>query len=214
MAIQNALSSPDKKNGLKIDFILWSIGILQNIIQKQQLPDELDVGYTVLIDKNDLTEGLKSPTHRAHIPSPPSQADYQERTEEFFHEATYVAKNLWRGDLIFAKYNLDYAMKARNLLPMLEWKIEIERNWSLKPGLLGKGLKKIINPQLWKELEDTYTGADEEENWKALFSTIALFRKIAVLVGEHFSYPYPYDLEERVTAYLLQVKKKPRKLSK
>jgi hypothetical protein len=35
--------------------------------------------------------------------------------EEFFHEATYVAKHLRRDDLLPAKYNLDHAMKQRDL---------------------------------------------------------------------------------------------------
>jgi aminoglycoside 6-adenylyltransferase len=198
------------EDGLKFDFTVWPIELLKTISKDTTLPADLDIGYSVLLDKDHLTEGLKTPTYQAYIPTPPSQEDYLTEIEVFFHEATYVAKNLWRGDLIFAKYNLDYAMKTRHLLTMLEWQIEIDHHWSLKPGNLGKGLRKLVSPQLWAELESTYVGAAEEENWKALFKTIELFRKIAIQVGEHFDFPYPYDLEKRVLDYLIKVKNMPK----
>lgn len=68
------------------------------------MPEELDIGFQVLMDKDRITFGLKKPTHQAYIPKPPSQEEYLNRIEEFFHEATYVAKKLWRGDQHFAKY--------------------------------------------------------------------------------------------------------------
>jgi aminoglycoside 6-adenylyltransferase len=64
------------ENGLKIDFTLSPVELLRRIVAEPQLPEELDVGYTILLDKDNLTEGLKPPTYRAFIPSPPSEAEY------------------------------------------------------------------------------------------------------------------------------------------
>ncbi len=194
------------EDGLKIDFTVWPVELLNTISKEPNLPVDLDIGYSVLLDKEHLTDDLKTPTHQAYIPNPPSQEDYLTEIEVFFHEATYVAKNLWRNDLMFAKYNLDYVMKTRHLLTMLVWRIEIDHHWSFKPGNLGKGLKRQITPQLWAELESTYVGAAEEDNWTALFRTIDLFRKITIEVGNHFSFPYPHELDKRVITYLLKVK--------
>jgi hypothetical protein len=44
-------------------------------------------------------------------------------------------------------------------------------------------LKKWLCHDLWTELENTYTGTRLEENWEAMFKTIALMRKIAAQVG-------------------------------
>ena len=194
------------EDSTKIDFSVCSAEILRRVAQGPELPDELDVGYAVLLDKDHLTDGLGPPSYRAHIPSPPTEATYCGLVENFFHEATYVAKHLWRDELMPAKYNLDYAMKHRNLRQMLEWRMEIDFNWSAKPGAYGKGLKRNLASELWTELEGTYTGAGIEENWDALFGTIALFRRVAIEVGDHLGLEYPYDLDRRVTGYLQKVR--------
>jgi aminoglycoside 6-adenylyltransferase len=77
----------------------------------------------------------------------------------------------------------------------------------LRPGLYGQRLKKWLRPDLWAALEKTYTGAGLESNWRALFRSIALFRKVASEVGEHLGYAYPQELDRRARAYLLKVKK-------
>lgn len=199
------------ESGLKIDFTLWPTGILQRVVADPQLPDEFDAGYLVLLDKDHLTDGLKPPTYAAYIAKPPTEAEYRTVVELFFHEATYAAKHLWRDDLMAAKYNLDHGMKLDNLRKMLEWRGEIEQQWSVKPGPYGRSLKQWTSADIWAELERTYTGAELEENWEALFRTVALFRKVASGVGDRLGYPYPDDLDRRATAYLLKVRNLDRK---
>jgi aminoglycoside 6-adenylyltransferase len=193
------------EDGLKIDFTLWPVEMVPRIVAAPQLPDHLDVGYTILMDKDDLTTGMQPPTYAAHIPSPPSREEYETRIEVFFHEATYVAKHLWRDDLMAMKYNLDYAMKVNKLREMLEWRMEIDRDWSVKPGAYGRGLKQHLAPETVLELESTYVGAGEKENWDALFRTIALYRRVAIEVGQHLGYSYPHELDRRAMEYLKKV---------
>jgi len=194
------------ENGLKIDFTLWPVEILQRVAADPHLPPEFDAGYLVLLDKDHLTNGLKPATYTAYIPTPPTETEYQTAVEVFFLEATYVAKLLWRDDLMAAKHILDHFMKQEHLRPMLEWRLEIDHQWSVKPGLYGQRLKKWLCPDLWTELESTYTGAGLEANWEAMFRTIALFRKVAIEVGDRLGYSYPHDLDRRTVAYLQKVK--------
>ena len=193
----------------KLDYMVWPAALLRRVVETQRLPDLLDWGYRVLLDKDDLTVGLPAPTRRAHIPARPSEATYQALVEEFWWETTYVAKNLWRDDIPHARYNLDVVMKHDLLLRMLEWRIEIERDWSWKPGPVGKGLKRELPPALWSALEATFVGPDIEENWRALFATTALFRQTATEVGAALGYTYPNALDRRVTAYLMAVRDRP-----
>lgn len=193
-------------SGLKIDFSLWPVEILQQIAADPQLPQELDAGYRVLLDKDGLAAGLKPPTYRGYIPAPPTESEYLTVVELFFHEATYVAKHLWRDDLMAAKYNLDYAMKLEDLRQVLEWLIELDHGWSVKPGPYGRRLKRWLPPDLWAELEATYAGADLQANWQAMFRTIALFRRVAVEVGERLGFAYPHDLHRRAVTYLEKVR--------
>jgi aminoglycoside 6-adenylyltransferase len=195
------------ENGLKIDFNVWPTDLLRRVADAPELPDELDVGYTVLLDKDGLTAGLKPPTYRAYIPKVPGESAYLTLVEEFFQEATYVAKDLWRDDLVAAKHVLDHNMKLLNLYRMFAWRFELDHNWSIKPGDHGRGLKKHISPDLWARLEETYVGAGLEENWDALFRTIYLFRDVAAEVGKRLGYVYPVELDRRCVQYFEKVKR-------
>jgi aminoglycoside 6-adenylyltransferase len=59
---------------------------------------------------------------------------------------------------------------------------------------------------LWAQLESSYAGAGIEENWAALFQTMAVFRQAAIEVAAHLGYAYPYNLDERVTSYVQKMK--------
>jgi len=194
------------EDGLKIDFSLWPVERLKQIVAEPQLPAELDAGYQILLDKDHLTDALKPPGYKAYIPTPPAEAEYQEVLEVFFLEAIYVAKLLWRDDLMAAKHVLDGYMKQEHLLPMLQWHVETEHQWSVKPGPYGRGLKRRLRPDLWAWLERSYTGAEVEANWAALFETIGLMRCVAEEVAERLGYHYPEDLERRVMAYVQKIR--------
>lgn len=195
------------ENGLKIDFSLWPVELLQRVTDSQQLPAEFDAGYEVLVDKDDLTTGLKEPGYSGYIPAPPTEAYYLELIEGFFLDTTYVAKFLWRDDLMAAKHILDHSLKQEHLRPMLEWHAEIDHQWTLKPGPYGRRLKQHLRSDLWTELERTYTGVGLEENWEALFRTVELMERVASEVGKHLGFRYPHELHRRVITYLQKVQR-------
>ncbi len=194
------------EDGLKIDFTLWTVEHLRRVVAADSLPDEFDAGYRILLDKDNLTNGLKPPTYKAYIPTPPTDAAYQATIESFFLDTCYVAKFLWRDDIIAAKHLLDHFIKQDYLIPMLVWRSEIDHGWSVKPGLYGRRLKQWLRPNLWAQVEQTYAGADPEANWEALFTTISLFRQVAQEVGERLGYVYPDAMERRTVAYLRAVR--------
>jgi aminoglycoside 6-adenylyltransferase len=194
-------------DGLKIDFTLWSVALFQQIVAAPELPAELDAGYQVLLDKDHLTVTLRAPTFTAYVPKPPSLATYQTLINDFLSDAPYVAKCLWRDELLPAKWCLDYDMKHIYLRQLLEWRIEIDQHWSVPVGFLGKGLKKRLPPDIWDQVEQTCVGARVADNWEALARTMALFRQVAVQVGEDLGYAYPDDLHQRVWAYVEQIKR-------
>jgi aminoglycoside 6-adenylyltransferase len=140
------------------------------------------------------------------VPTPPTLTTYQTLINDFLSDAPYVAKCLWRDELLPAKWCLDYDMKHTYLRQLLEWRMEIDHGWSVPVGVLGKGLKKRLPPHIWAQVEQTYVGARLADNWEALANTMALFRQVAVEVGAHLGYAYPHDLHQRVSAYVEQIK--------
>lgn len=195
---------------VKIDYMVWPATLLRAAVERQKLPELLDWGYRALVDKDGLTQGLPAPTRTAYIPARPTEQEYLALVGEFWWESTYVAKNLWRDQLMEAKYNIDVVMRHEVLLQMLEWRVELDHDWCWKPGPVGKGLKKYLPPELWAELETTWVGAGIEENWRALFAMTALFRRVAAEVATALDYTYPTALDQGVTAYLEKVRSLPR----
>jgi aminoglycoside 6-adenylyltransferase len=92
---------------------------------------------------------------------------------------------------------------------MLEWLIEMDHDWKVSPGPYGRRLQRWLRPELWDELQSTYSGISAPEGWNALFGTISLFRKVAVEVGEHLGFPYPYDMDLHTVAYLERIRTLP-----
>ena len=193
-------------DGIKIDWSIWPDTLLALIAAAPELPDQLDVGYRVLLDKDGGTAGWAPATHRAHIPRPPTAEEYRAIVEEFWWSTTYVAKSLWRGEVVHAKFALDTDAKLGALRPMLEWLVELDRDWAWKPGAYGRGLERALPDDLRQELEATYVGAGVDENWQALFRTVALFRRVARDVGETLGFDYPQDVDDGVTAHLERVR--------
>lgn len=194
---------------VKIDYSIWPLELLERIDASGTLPDQLDVGYRVLFDKDRRTDGWKQPTYRAHIPTRPSEPEYRALVEEFWWGTTYVAKSLWRGDFIFAKWVLDQDLKLEATRRMLEWRIEIEHNWSVKPGVHGRNLEHLLPPDIWSEFATTYTSLGAEQTWAALHRVIALFRKVAADVGGALGFTYPQQVDDQMCAYLDEIRKMP-----
>ena len=195
---------------IKIDYSIWPVGLLERISAESSLPEELDAGYKILLDKDGRTSGWKSPSYQAFIPAKPTEAEYQEVIETFWWTTSYVAKSLWRDELVFVKFCLDFDIKLDVMRRMLEWRIEIDHNWSLRPGVYGRRFKQLLPANIWLDLEGTYTGPEIEDNWSAFFNTINLFRRVAIEVGDALGYSYPHQLDERMEAYLNTIRHLPR----
>jgi aminoglycoside 6-adenylyltransferase len=186
---------------VKIDWSIWPAALLE-LIGDEPLHEQLDVGYRVLVDKTGVTSRWPAATHRAHIPSPPAQAEFDALAEELWWSASYVAKYLWRGEVVAAKFALGVDMKLGVLRKFLEWRIEIASDWSVKPGAYGRGLERLLDPETAAELAATYVGSGIEENWEALFATTALFRRVAREVAGAVGLSYPQELDDRASSYL------------
>lgn len=200
-------------DGTKMDICLGYLDDLRKISNADTLPSGYDIGYRVLLDKDGVTGSIKEPTYKAFILSPPAQAQFASRTGTFWTESTYVAKYLWRDDIVAAKWRL-HELADRGLREVLEWSIAMEHDWTWKPGCLGRGLTKALDPIACQELIETYAAGDIDDLWESLFKTTALYRKTAIKVGERLGLAYPYDLDRRVSIYHQAIRNLDKKASR
>ena len=176
-------------DGTKIDWTLWPAEA-PALVAQHGLNDALDVGYRVLLDKDGVTERWPDPTFTAHIPAKPTEDDYAALVEEFWWSTTYVQKARARGEEFFARFIIDQDLTYECLRRMLEWRLELDRDWSWRPGAYGRGLERELPPDLAAELREAH-GQFEP--------TVALFRRVAHEVGDALGYAYPQAAEDAVT---------------
>ena len=195
---------------VKIDYTVWPTALLDRVAESPAPPEELDEGYRVLLDKDGATARWKLPAHHAFIPARPTETEYRALVEEFWWVATYVAKSLWREELVFARWVLNADLRDGALRRMLEWRIEIDHGWSVRPGVHGRGLETLLPAGTWAELADSYVGPGIENDWTALWRTAALFRRVAGEVASALHFVYPQATDDRVSAFLGEVQRMPR----
>ncbi|MEM6429033.1 MAG: aminoglycoside 6-adenylyltransferase [Deinococcota bacterium] len=197
------------EGGNKVDYTLMNVGLLEHFVTTQTLTADLDVGYKVLVDKDDLASKLQPPTYTAYIVHPPNQKLLDDTVQEFFFESTYVAKNLWRGELWPAHYSLEQVMKQQMLRRVLEWYVSSQQDWTFSPGVLGRGLQNHLPKEMWQALVETFVRFEVGEMWKSLFDTIDLFRDVSKHVADGLNLDYPQAVDDEVTAYLKQIQRMP-----
>ena len=162
-----------------------------------------------LLDKDGILPKFDPPTDSSYLPKPPTAKNFFDCTNEFWWCAPYVAKGLWRHEIVYAKHMLDLYVREQ-LDKMLVWYIGTHNNFQKSSGKMGKYLEKFLEPELWQMLLRTYSDADYEHTWDALLVMGELFHRVAVPVAEHFGFTYPHGEDQRVTNHLKHVRQLPR----
>jgi aminoglycoside 6-adenylyltransferase len=160
---------------------------------------------SLLLDKDGIFEPFPTPSESDFLPTPPTAKAFSDCCNEFWWVCTYVAKGLWREEIIYAKLILDQVVREQ-LMKMLTWHVGMKNEFSRGAGKFGKHLKEHLEPELWSMLEKTYSNADYENTWNALHMTCDLFRVAANRVAEHFGFDYPHSDDQKVTAHLKHVR--------
>ncbi|MEW5940325.1 MAG: aminoglycoside 6-adenylyltransferase [Chloroflexota bacterium] len=157
-----------------------------------------------LIDKDGILKDLPPSSEKDYLPKPPTDKQFQDCCNEFWWCSPYVAKGLWRGELIYAKSMLEVVREQT--MKMLRWYFGIKTEFKISPGKLGKNFKKVFRSEMMSQIELTYADANFENTWQSLFRMSDLFRRIAHEVAASFGYEYPQGDDDRVSAHLRHVK--------
>jgi aminoglycoside 6-adenylyltransferase len=163
----------------------------------------------MLLDKDGIFDPLPPPSDSDYLPKPPTPNAFSDCCNEFWWVSTYVAKGLWREEIIYAKYLLENVVREQ-LMKMLAWHVGIKTEFKSGPGKFGKHLKQNLEPMHWDMLEKTYSDASYDGTWQALHTMCELFRIIAAEIAEDFGFEYPHSDDRKVSAHLKHVQSLPR----
>ena len=157
-----------------------------------------------LLDKDGILPALPLPSDKDYHIQNPTQKQFSDCCNEFWWVSTYVAKGLWREEIVYALYMLNGPVRNM-LIQMITWQIGIRTNFSMSIGNGGKYLKDHMDPTVWKELLDTYPCAENEKIWGALFAMTKIFRKLANYVARHQGFYYDSKEEENLSRYMSEI---------
>lgn len=193
------------KDGERIDFSFWNMSILSGFL-RNGLPDEFNIGYKVIFDKDGITKNLPKPTYDGFKESKPTKDYFLKRIHDFWYSTYCMAKYLKRKDLFHVKIIQSDINQV--ILQMIIWNMQSKNNWSLKTHSWGKKMESWVDENIWRELHDIYSRFSAEDSWRGLFSTVHFFRKIAKEAAENLSYLYPEDVDINLSNYIMTLYKK------
>ncbi|MBN1936339.1 MAG: aminoglycoside 6-adenylyltransferase [Anaerolineae bacterium] len=188
-------------DGNRIDLGLFPIARLDEFPR-----DSLSL---LLLDKDGIIEPFAPPSERDYLPQPPAAKAFFDCCNEFWWVCPYVAKGLWRQEIVYARYMFDQVIRPQ-LVKMLTWYVGVKTGLRGNPGAYGKYLGKYLEPELWAMLQKTYADAGYEHTWDALFAMVDLFRTTAVAVAMHLGFEYLHGDDERVSSHLGHVRLLPK----
>jgi len=187
-------------DGNRIDLSLFLVNKIDHL--------EEDSLTLTLLDKDGLLPHFEPPNDSGYVPKPPTAKAFFDCTNEFWWVSPYVAKGLWRQEIVYAKHMLDNYVREQ-LMKMLDWYVGMRTGFQKSPGKMGKYLEKYLEPELWHLLLRTYADADYSHTWDTLLTMGDLYRRTAIPVAEHFGFTYPLGDDERVSAHLRNVRDLP-----
>lgn len=197
------------KDHVKVDFKLYQVAEFIEEINQETLPEDWDVGYKVLLDKDNLTENLKSPTYQSIMIQKPTEKEFWQLINDFWWDTTYVAKCLKRGDIFYAKFMSENILRTDYLVPLIEWYIAGNHDWNtITTNKHGRLFKKYLSQELWSTIEATFSDSNIEKNWQALSAYADLVHELGTSLAEKLHFIYPEKLENDIRNYLKEVQTK------
>jgi aminoglycoside 6-adenylyltransferase len=188
-------------DGNRIDLTLYPLARLAAMDE-----DSMSV---LLLDKDGVVPPFLTTSDRGYYPTPPTAKAFFNCCNEFWWVSPYVAKGLWREELLYAKEFYDQIVRGE-LMKMLTWYLGVKTDFSKNLGKAGKYVQRYLEPDLWTQLEATFADADYIHTWDALETMGDLFRTLATAVADHFGFDYPYEDDRRVSAHLRHVRALPK----
>jgi len=163
----------------------------------------------VLVDKDGILGDLPPPSDKDFLPKAPTEKSFDDCCNEFWWVCPYVAKALWREELIHAKSLLEKIIRPQ-LMKMVTWYFGIKTGFKKDPGKDAKYIKSDLEPELWLKLEDTYADSRFESTWESIFAMGDLFRTTSQYVANTYGFGYSDQADRRVTEHLRHVRQLPK----
>lgn len=162
-----------------------------------------------LLDKDNVLPKLPAPTDEDYWVKKPTQELFYRCSNEFWWVSLYIAKGLWREEILFSMDFLNFYVRPQ-LMKMVSWYAGIQTDFSLSVGKCGKYLNKYLPKDIWDRYLQTFPKAEVASVWDSVFVMCELFDETAVKVAKKFNFTYNREEADRCKFFLQHVQKLPK----
>jgi aminoglycoside 6-adenylyltransferase len=173
------------RDGLEVDFAILSAGVAES--PPQEAAGIFARGYRVLYDDG---IGLVVPELREAEAGPPTQAQLDQLSNDFWYHLLWAAKKLRRGELLQAKQACDCFLKGY-LVELTRWRRQDVDTWH---GL--RFFERWAGDDVVEALGPAFARYDAEDVARALRATGELFGELEDSVAELHGLRSPVDRSE------------------
>ena len=187
-------------DGVKIDLSLVLVEDLSWYLE------ESDGLVEVLVDKDSLGDSFKESTDEKYWLKQPTQEEFNDCLNEFWHVSAYVAKGLARNELLFAMDHLHNNIR-QELLRMMSWHIGNHHGYDRSLGKNYKFINQFLSKEEWIRFLETFDLASKEKMVKSFWLTTELFQEYSKKVSDELKFILPNDDEVMInfiTTYYLE----------
>jgi len=185
------------KDGNRIDLTLYPF----DKVRRNYWPDSLTVCW---LDKDNLFANLPLSNDSDYNIKRPSAKEFHDICNEFWWVSTYVAKGLLRNEITYAKEMLELSVRPM-FMKLIEWKIGSENEFSVSFGKAGKFMSRFLTRDFYADVLKTYSDAEAENNWTALFKMTELFEQISGEVSVRLNFQIDKAEQLNTIGYLRQL---------
>lgn len=203
---QTAGGDPEKlvlfDQGLQVDFLFRHASEMENLIEKDRIPQGFQRGARILLDKTG--KGQRLLPQKTAVPEiqPITEVAYLQVVNMFGFGCLYVAKQILRGEMWIA-YRSDQECKQL-LLQMIEWHAKAIHGSAYDTWHAGKFVNQWADQSIIADLKQSFGGYDQNKGWEALIVTFELFDRLSFEVANTYRYTHPENLTVNIRSWLKQ----------
>ena len=183
-------------DGNRIDLTFATVEFAQKICKE-------DSQTKILLDKANIFSKLPLPSDKSYFIKKPTENEFLACCNEFWWISTYVAKGLWRKNLIYSLEVYNQNLHPE-LMKILRFSVGLENNFEVTSGKYDKYFKDLLPSETYNKLLKTYPFADEQSIWNSLKISCELFDEEAKLISGRLNYRYDERESQNVIKYIFK----------
>lgn len=189
--------------GYDVDLIPVGRPLLQVFEQPDVRAEVFGHGASVVFDRVDAVGSLPDVGAVANAARsdirPPRAEEFAETVATFLYQTVWATKRLLRGERWRAHDDVDDYMRDR-MLTMIEWHAVARGVEGVFPE--SRKLETWVPPDVAAELPATFAQYDDTSIAESLIRGQALFRRLALEVGDRWGLPYPRDADAEIERWV------------